>query len=49
MLYRNKIKRKEAIDKLKHELAWSYLLLKVSIKRLIPYNGYVPHKIKKGH
>lgn len=47
MLYKSKIKRKEVIDKFKHELAWIYLLLKVSIKRLIPYNGYVPHKIKK--
>lgn len=47
MLYRNKIKRKEAINKFKHELAWSFLLLKASIKNSVGYHNHIPIKIKK--
>ena len=47
MLYRNKIKRKYAIDKFKHELAWSFLLFKASIKHSLHFNEYIPLTIKE--
>ena len=47
MLYKNKIKKKNAIEKFKHELAWSFLLIKASISHSLHYNEYIPMQIKE--